>query len=195
MSFARGDVTGAFGRSPRSYTTRAWTTPLLRLGSLGFASPLAMSSLGKMCNGACGVRHPAKTSRCVLGASLAPGGQNVPPCARDRPSMRHPIRPKKGPFWGLFDASRTETRRSVFDPQKREKKGTCEDTRAMMDTHARLFPPVGIGGMFASIARMKNLRSHRALLRVEFSFGITSHKNYYVNSRVKNEETSAFEAN
>ena len=68
----------------------------------------------------------------------------------------------------------------------------------MMDTHARLFSPVGIGGidgLARLIARMKNLRSHRALLRVEFSFGITSHKNYYVNSRVKNEETSAFETN
>ena len=53
----------------------------------------------------------------------------------------------------------------------------------------------GIDGLARLIARMKNLRSHRALLRVEFSFGITSHKNYYVNSRVKNEETSAFEAN
>ena len=72
----------------------------------------------------------------------------------------------------------------------------------MMDTHARLFSPVGIGGiggiggidgLARLIARMKNLRSHRALLRVEFSFGITSRKNYYVNSRVKNEETSAFE--
>ena len=50
-------------------------------------------------------------------------------------------------------------------------------------------------GLHAPIARVKNIRPHRALLRVEFSFGITSHKNYYVNSRVKNEETSAFETN
>lgn len=40
---------------------------------------------------------------------------------------------------------------------------------------------------------MKIIRLRRAGMRVEFSFGITSHKNYYVNSRVKNEETSAFE--
>lgn len=48
-------------------------------------------------------------------------------------------------------------------------------------------------GLLASFARMKNIRLRRAGLRGEFSFGITSHKNYYVNSRVKNEETSAFE--
>lgn len=58
-----------------------------------------------------------------------------------------------------------------------------------------LFYPGGIGGLARLIARMKIIRSHRALLRVEFSFWITSHKNYYVNSRVKNEETSAFETN
>ena len=48
-------------------------------------------------------------------------------------------------------------------------------------------------GLLASFARMKIIRPHRSGWRVEFSFGITSHKNYYVNSRVKNEETSAFE--
>ena len=47
--------------------------------------------------------------------------------------------------------------------------------------------------LLATFARVKNIRLRRAGLRGEFSFGITSHKNYYVNSRVKNEETSAFE--
>ena len=65
---------------------------------------------------------------------------------RARPSIDAPSdKAQKRPFLGRLDASRTETRRSVFDPQKRE--GTCEDTRAMMDTHARLFFPVGIGGI------------------------------------------------
>ena len=50
-------------------------------------------------------------------------------------------------------------------------------------------------GLLASFARVKIIRSHRSGWRVEFSFGITSHKNYYVNSKVQNEETSAFEAN
>lgn len=47
--------------------------------------------------------------------------------------------------------------------------------------------------LLATFARMKNIRLRRAGLRGEFSFGITSHKNYYVNSRARNEETSAFE--
>ena len=42
-------------------------------------------------------------------------------CAAPVDSMRHPIRPQNGPFWGGSDASRTETRRCVFPPQKREK--------------------------------------------------------------------------
>ena len=51
------------------------------------------------------------------------------------------------------------------------------------------------GSLLATFARLKIIRIRRAWMRGEFSFGITSHKNYYVNSRVKNEETSAFEAN
>ena len=50
-------------------------------------------------------------------------------------------------------------------------------------------------GLLASFARVKNIRLRRARLRGEFSFGVTSHKNYYVNSGVKSEETSASEAN
>lgn len=51
----------------------------------------------------------------------------------------------------------------------------------------------GIEGLLASIARVKIIRSLCAGFRAEFSFGITSDKNYYVNSRVQNKETSAFE--
>ena len=91
MSLSTGNGTGAFARSLRSSTTRAWTTRLLRLGSGGFASPSAMSSPGNRRNGACGVRHliraRAKTSRCVLGASQVKA-----------PSDKAPKRPKKGPF-------------------------------------------------------------------------------------------------
>ena len=105
--------------------------------------------------------------------------------------MRLRIRPKNGPKMGRFDASRTETRRSVFPPPKREKKAPAKTHAQGLD-----IPPGesgGIGELLASFARMKIIRSLRAGFRVEFSFGITSHKNYYVNSRVKNEETSAFE--
>ena len=52
-----------------------------------------------------------------------------------------------------------------------------------------------LGELLAPFARMKIIRPHRSGRRGEFSFGVTSHKNYYVNSRVKNEETSAFETN
>ena len=119
---------------------------------------------------------------------------------RARPSIDAPAdKAQKRPFLGRFDASRTETRENVFDPQKREKKAPAKTHAQGLD-----IPPIplgeswglgGIGGIARLIARMKNIRSHRSGRRVEFSFGITSHKNYYVNSRVQNEETSAFETN
>ena len=47
--------------------------------------------------------------------------QDTIACAAPVDSMASTRAPKNGPFWGGFDASRTETRRSVFHPPKREK--------------------------------------------------------------------------
>ena len=103
---------------------------------------------------------------------------------------------KKRPFLGRFDASRTETRGNVFPPLKREKTAPAKAHALGGQNGPPSFVPPGESmGLLASFARMKNIRLRRAGLRVEFSFGITSHKNYYVNSRVQNEETSAFETN
>ena len=117
--------------------------------------------------------------------------------------MTWTIRPKNGPKRGRFEASQTETPRSAFPPRKREKKAPAKTHAQGLD-----IPPIspippgeswGLGGnlgeLLATFARMKIIRPIRSGRRVEFSFGVTSDKNYYVNSRVKNEETSAFETN
>lgn len=87
--------------------------------------------------------------------------------------------------------------RTPLTPENAKKRHLRRHTRNEYEKHARLFHPRGNrgnpGGMLATFARVKIIRSLCAGFRVEFSFGITSHKNYYVNSRVKSEETSAFE--
>ena len=117
-------------------------------------------------------------------------------------SMRHPIRPQNGPFWAVSMQDERKPVEASFPLKNAKKRHLRRHARNEYETHACLFHPRGESGesgesgeLRASIARMKNIRPHRSGWRVEFSFGITSHKNYYVNSRVKNKETSAFETN
>lgn len=70
---------------------------------------------------------------------------------------------QKRPFLGLFDASRTETRLSVFPPPKREKKAPTKTHAQGLD-----IPPGNLGEsgesgeLLATFARMKNIRIRRA---------------------------------
>lgn len=83
-----------------------------------------------------------------------------------------------------------------FPLKNAKKRHLRRHTRNEYETHACLFPPRGESGeLLASFARMKIIRPHRSGWRVEFSFGVTSDKNYYVNSRHQSEQTSAFETN
>lgn len=121
---------------------------------------------------------------------------------RAMPSIDAPAdKAQKGPFLGPFRCKPNGNPIERLSPLKNAKKRHLRrHTRNEDETHACLFPPrgesgVNLGELLATFARMKIIRSHRSGWRVEFSFGVTSDKNYYVNSRVKNEETSAFETN
>ncbi len=126
--------------------------------------------------------------------------------------MIQTIRPKNGPLRAASMQAERKPVEASF-PSRTRKKGAYEGTRARAGHSPRVIGESGgnrgnrgnrgnpgdsvgdLGELLATFARMKIIRSHRSGWRVEFSFGITSHKNYYVNSRVKNEETSASETN
>ena len=108
------------------------------------------------------------------------------------PTEKATKRPKKGPFRCKPNGNPT----ACISPTETRKNGPVSGHTRKGDAHMPACyhdSPGESMGLLASFARMKIIRSHRSGLRGEFSFGITSHKNYYVNSRVQNEETSAFE--